>query len=49
MSSLIHPESSIEVDRYSNPKSNPWVTIVVLMRLSPNTPYIDLFSHLGLL
>ncbi len=33
---------------YSSPKSDPWVSILVLMR-QPNTPYIHIAFHLGLL
>ena len=38
------------VDReYSDPKSDPDDRILVLMRLKPNTPYLNLADRLGLL
>ena len=38
------------VDReYSDPKSDPDDRILVLMRLTPNTPYLNIADNLGLL
>ena len=34
---------------YGDPKSDPYDRILVLMRLTPNTPYLNIAAHLGLL